>query len=212
MAEVLITLGIIGIVAAMTLPSLMAKYRKQEASARIKKFYSMMHQAIRLSELENGDALEWSMVGEVIKDEEGNTDTEAQKEAEEAFWNRYLAKYIKTVGTKDSTYRDYYKKKYLIDSSSIELMNGSCIDFIYDVNGDSNPNEEGVDKFRFLLCSSKDNSVYHKNTKNAFGTYDQRDIDSRDDALSLCKDRPAFCSVLLEYDNWEFKDDYPHKL
>lgn len=37
MAEVLITLGIIGIVAAMTLPALIQKYQKQETSARLKK-------------------------------------------------------------------------------------------------------------------------------------------------------------------------------
>lgn len=36
LAEVLITLGIIGIVAAMTLPSLVANYRHKEATARLK--------------------------------------------------------------------------------------------------------------------------------------------------------------------------------
>ena len=40
LAEVLITLGIIGIVAAMTLPALMADYRAKELEVRFKKAYS----------------------------------------------------------------------------------------------------------------------------------------------------------------------------
>ena len=39
LAEVLITLGIIGVVAALTLPSIVAHQRKVEDSSRLKKFY-----------------------------------------------------------------------------------------------------------------------------------------------------------------------------
>lgn len=56
LAEVLITLGVIGIVAALTLPTIMQHYKKQEATARLKKFVSTMEQAIMLSELDNGPA------------------------------------------------------------------------------------------------------------------------------------------------------------
>ena len=38
LAEVLITLGIIGIVAAMTIPTLMSKYRKEDTLPNIKRF------------------------------------------------------------------------------------------------------------------------------------------------------------------------------
>ena len=43
MAEVLITLGIIGIVAAMTLPALVAKYQKNVTSNRLKKNIQLYH-------------------------------------------------------------------------------------------------------------------------------------------------------------------------
>ena len=46
MAEVLITLGIIGIVAAMTLPSLIARHRSKVLEAQFKKRYSELSQAI----------------------------------------------------------------------------------------------------------------------------------------------------------------------
>ena len=53
LAEVLITLGIIGIIAAMTFPIMITKYQKQVTVERLKKFYSVMQNAIRLSEYDN---------------------------------------------------------------------------------------------------------------------------------------------------------------
>lgn len=46
LAEVLITLGIIGVVAAMTMPSLMNNYRHKALETQFKKSVSMVSQAI----------------------------------------------------------------------------------------------------------------------------------------------------------------------
>lgn len=46
LAEVLITLGIIGVVAAMTLPNLVAKYRSSVVVAQLKKLYTVTSQAM----------------------------------------------------------------------------------------------------------------------------------------------------------------------
>ena len=40
LAEVLITLGIIGVVAAMTMPSLIASHKEKETVSKLKKVYS----------------------------------------------------------------------------------------------------------------------------------------------------------------------------
>lgn len=53
LAEVLITLAIIGIVAAMTLPSLTAKYQQKEFTAGLKKFYSQLSQALLKLQADN---------------------------------------------------------------------------------------------------------------------------------------------------------------
>ena len=45
LAEVLITLGIIGVVAALTLPSLVQKYKEQATVTRLKKVYTILDQA-----------------------------------------------------------------------------------------------------------------------------------------------------------------------
>lgn len=46
LAEVLITLGIIGVVAAITMPVLINKYQEIVTVTKVKKFYSLMSQAI----------------------------------------------------------------------------------------------------------------------------------------------------------------------
>ena len=50
LAEVLITLGIVGIVAAMTIPSLNSMITKRQVEARAKVAYSTIAQALKLSE------------------------------------------------------------------------------------------------------------------------------------------------------------------
>ena len=48
LAEVLITLVIIGIVAALTIPSVINNYHKKQVGVKLKKFYSVMQQALQL--------------------------------------------------------------------------------------------------------------------------------------------------------------------
>ena len=49
LAEVLITLGIIGVVATLTVPSLYANYQKKALSARLKKVYNEINAAAKLA-------------------------------------------------------------------------------------------------------------------------------------------------------------------
>lgn len=59
LAEVLITLGIIGVVAAMTIPNLMTAFAKTRTETQLKGFYSKINQALRLSIADNGDPDGW---------------------------------------------------------------------------------------------------------------------------------------------------------
>ena len=56
MAEVLITLGIIGIVAALTFPLLLGKYQKVVTVNQLKKAYTVLSQMVLLSQEHNGAA------------------------------------------------------------------------------------------------------------------------------------------------------------
>ena len=61
LAEVLVTLGIIGVVSALTLPVLMAAYQKNVTLTQLKKSYSSLSQAVRLSEADNGFLSDWDV-------------------------------------------------------------------------------------------------------------------------------------------------------
>ncbi len=58
LAEVLITLGIIGVVAAMTMPVLINKHKEQVTVSKVKKFYSTMGQALNFAINENGSTVD----------------------------------------------------------------------------------------------------------------------------------------------------------
>ncbi len=96
----MITLGIIGVVAALTMPALIANHRKNVVENRLKHFYSTINQAITLSEVENGDKNTWQPM-----------DTED-------FWNNYLKPYIKYLKTENSE-NGQYKIVYLPDRKSV---------------------------------------------------------------------------------------------
>ena len=49
LAEVLITLGIIGVLAAMTIPNLISTYRKKQIEIQAKVTYSTIQQALRFA-------------------------------------------------------------------------------------------------------------------------------------------------------------------
>ena len=63
LAEVLITLGIIGIVAAITLPNLIQSSFEKRTVSILRETQSILSQAIRMAEEENGDVSGWGFKG-----------------------------------------------------------------------------------------------------------------------------------------------------
>lgn len=213
LAEVLITLAIIGIVAAITIPQLIQNYKKIEYSSKLKKFYSTMQQAIQMSELDNGELEAWEY-SVYETDEDGNY-LETNYTYIENWMKKYLLPYIKynkyvagynSIDSETGDSNVNLPVVYLSDGSKFYINRGDCMDINYDVNGDKMPDAKGKDLFAFTFCFG----VY--NQKKGFFPYLEYHITSRDGALQRCKIQPSYCSVLLKYDNWEFKDDYPYKL
>src|SRR5574344_2889396 len=198
LAEVLITLGIIGVVAALTIPTLINSYKKQEESVKLKKFYSSMTQAIKLSEIENGSCEDW-VKPDRVDDENGLVESTAYSLAMNYF-DTYLKPYFKFMKI------DYENAKvYFSDGTVAGFSNGDCIDVRFDTNGDKLPNEFGKDVFNFLICNRNSvNKDYYKKPNRCFSGYGEW---TREHALADCKTYPVFCSNLLEMDNFEFKDD-----
>lgn len=59
LAEVLITLMTIGILATITIPSILQTWEEKEIVSKLKETYSILNQAYQLAVLENGDAFSW---------------------------------------------------------------------------------------------------------------------------------------------------------
>ena len=200
LAEVLITLGIIGIVAAMTIPNLISSYKAKLYGTRLKEFYSIMSQAVMLSEIQNGPKNTWKKHSlDENYDQDGNLDYEASYSYNYDFFNTYIAPFIKYTNESikdNSTF-------YLINGTKVYMWNGSCVDMNVDVNGDAPPNQGGYDSFNFQLCL---NAKYNITPGASCDNY------TREECLEKCKENTNYCSSLLKLDNWQFKEDYPYKL
>jgi len=206
LAEVLITLSIIGVVAAMTMPTLIQTQQRKEYSVRLKKFYSMMSQAILLAENEYGEIENWSRKDNLT---DNDPEIEGQKNFAETrdYWNKYYAPYIKTLKIERVNKK---AKIYLADGSTIDGWNGGCFTFSYDVNGDKKPNMGGLDIFNFNICERKAQRALYCRNNQPFGPGGMNAAVDRESALDICKDARANCSsLLILYDDFEFKKDYP---
>lgn len=109
LAEVLITLGVIGVVSAMTIPTLIGKIEIKRTQIKLKKFYSVLVQATKLSMAENEEMSGW------------NTSLTAK-----AFYDTYYANYLKTLHRYDASDSLIY----------LTLMDGTCA--IFRKNGSTN--------------------------------------------------------------------------
>ena len=206
LAEVLITLGIIGVVAAMTMPSLMQNYKRQQATARIKKFVSVINQALISAENDLGPREDWVI--------EGDASTEGNSDYAYNFLNTYIKPYIKSddiekrrlFGMNMATLR-------FVDGSQMSVKIGACYDIWYDINGEKGPNEKGRDIFVFILCknggcnfnSNQVRGFYCAPTGEQFPTHEQL----IDNCKNYRTDGGNWCTILLEQNGYEFPKDYP---
>ena len=61
LAEMLITLSVIGIIAVLTVPGLITQYQKKVTAVKVKKAYAELNQAIQLSQVANGSMKFWDL-------------------------------------------------------------------------------------------------------------------------------------------------------
>lgn len=221
LAEVLITLGIIGVVAAITMPTLIANHKKKEYSARLKKFYSAMSQAIVRSELDNGPVKYWEKTGQQY-DADHKKIPQDNRLAALAFFNKYLEPYLaytkideNPVELQDEDGQAECIRVYFPDGTYMDVRNGACTDFSFNVKGKKQADTFGANMFKFILCvgtdSSGENRALEECGKDKYWCpYYGAHITpyTRQQALEQCKNRKR-CAPLIMMDGWEFKKDYP---
>lgn len=114
LAEVLITLGIIGVVSAMTLPTLITKYKDKELASRTQKAVSMILQASQLALASSGTPGDYSSLFDITK-----SSPEVIKN-----WSQYFngAKYCESDSGSRKCMGLHYKIKY---SGKYQSSNGT---------------------------------------------------------------------------------------
>ena len=209
LAEVLITLGIIGIVAAMTLPTLIANYQKKVVETRLISFYSKINQAYRMSYAENGDTVYWIETNKTYSYEEM------------VDWlEKYIFPYMKHLSVKKCiSYSGQLGVCVTIPDGSLYWfsIDGNGQDVLYFVNGkwdDPNPRNRFAFNFSKRIVDS-----YFDNRKQSINFLDPYvfNWDGRRESLFTngtwgckkgCKNC-GYCTKLIQLNGWTIPDDYP---
>ncbi|MBE7707006.1 MAG: type II secretion system protein [Cyanobacteria bacterium SIG30] len=192
LAEVLITLAIIGVVAALTIPSVVANYEKTQIETKLKKAFNVISNSSLMAIKDYGPITTWNL-GEV----------DVQKSAQN-FVDTYMIPYLKVAKnckgstSDDCSYGVFYlngdkpsdeynltnenaARFILADGSIISVqVFGVYASVMVDINGHKKPNVFGKDVFlmRYQLVhngvstgnirfpGSKDNSTSVKSSGN----------------------------------------------
>ena len=218
----LITLGIIGVVASMTLPTVINKYQKAVTVTKLKRIYSLLTNATQRAINDFGPSEYWDYP---ISGEQASDITQ------EEFFNRYYAPYLQTSKMKANLLGNSYKVRNISGGDAgytnnavgrgtrFRLNDAMCITmwsnnqffvFTADVNCEKPPNVLGKDVFdvaELYWDANKNITIPRMSMIN--------DEKNRKEALESCKSFtygggvPSLCFAVFVYDGWQFKEDYP---
>ncbi len=191
LAETLITLAIIGIVAALTLPSVIQKYQEKVTITKLKKIYAELSQAYTQEIAQNGEPKTWTIstpnefmdiFAKYLK-----MNKKCAPNTEGCWYNKNT---IKLNGSNDFNFvtgtdgegRGYATAQLVngtllafayYDNSCTEFLtdpgikSNVCSQIIVDINGYNTPNQFGKDIFTFLIT---DSNIYPRGTANTIST------------------------------------------
>ena len=186
LAEVLITLGVIGVIAAITLPSVITNYQEKVTTTKLKKMYQAIMEAELASTNENGTPADWIEI---------NSGSVTLREYFQKYYLPYLKipykiTKLKNISTTPGVYlesRNAFLKNLngekisgnVTDDNIVNFADGSCFFFaennqfkilVYDINCEKAPNVYGKDIWNMFEFSWFLN--VEKNYQNCkFGCY-----------------------------------------
>ena len=234
LAEVLITLGIIGVVAAMTMPTLVQNYKNREVESKLQKIYTVMNQAIMMSELDNGPKELWDNT--CTPNDEGTAKEDCKANLEKYFL-KYM-KYLKVeeLGNKVGLYN---MAIYMNDGSLLIAKYNSnaknVVDFTFYPNaknfsyetfahisesGIASRPDIGIRSFQFFFAPANSNIKYHYKKgfePYAFGLseYTADELLTSGHPNYICNPSARFkmyCTAVIARNGWKIPKDYPFKV
>ena len=190
--RILILISIFLIVVTVLFPMTMSTFKKNAYSNKIKNFYTMMSETLDKVEREYGlYTTKWNY-----------------NKAPVDFFYDYLCNFITYKNLEEFDEIPYITFE---DGTMFYVEKSGCMDFVYDVNGRNLPNEEGKDRYRFIICPSK---IAQEQRLKSFDVYNSlgEPFKSRAQIKEKCKENGSYCAALLRFDGWQYSSDYPHKL
>ncbi len=207
LAEVLITLGIIGVVAALTMPPLIQNYKKHVVETRLKRFYSGMNNAVRLANLDYGDV--WEKPSEITVHKDG---TSVKGDCpNEKYFNKYFAPYIRILKIDNSESCSSTRVTFLDSSSLVFYGNyyGEPSFYTDSVEKCSKRKEAGGSCIFYFYVNSKGVEPYSYGWKNSYDVLERTCINKQMGPNYGAT--WAYCSKLIQYNGWKIPDNYPYK-
>ncbi len=234
LAETLITLVVIGVVAALIVPTIIVKHQKEETITRLKKVYSALSQITNKSIADNGPIESWTIEQDKTKE----------------FFEKYMAPYL-NIGKKceyDTTGDCRFEASnlntpntkfawgnpvytiVLADGSALFLrtivttVNGgngitiprSYVYVVVDINGHKGPNVKGKDIFAYMYWIQNDfTDIGGIDLSGVLlpygGTQASTGYNREYFKTQGCNKNSSgsYCAALIMADNWEIKKDYP---
>lgn len=216
LAEVLITLGIIGVVAAMTLPALIQSYANTVVETRLAKFYSTINQAIARAEVDYGDRRYWfeetAAIGGVDNPDSARLD----------WFKKYLLPYMNGVTYKMKNTTPIF---YMSDGSAFASINGGEVnrDWLFWTtdpltkctrwNVTNGYDDIGVCAFAFYYSP---NDVNGYNKTPGVEPWKVNWTGKVDDLYTNCKNTSLTynrqCAAIIQLNGWKIPKDYPFKV
>ena len=179
LAETLITLTIIGVIAALTIPNLISKYQKHTYVVGLKKAYSQLKNAVKMIPITQGcpagdfDCAGWNEFGHYenghwvntpvtnIEGQEfgGNLNNKRTYLLSKQFKINKLCYYGSTDEICEKIFNNYQRavRSAFMVNDLIIYINGSS--FGIDINGFKGPNKVGRDQFSFEDYKVADGTV-----------------------------------------------------
>lgn len=224
LAEVLITLGIIGIVAAMTLPGLIQRNNNIVVETRLKKFYSVINQAIIMAEGDYGDKKDWFVSANGSSQFDENGKPIPGTNATEIWFNKYIAPYMKIIESK--TLNDGSFIVYFEDGSALRQRANTADWYFYTGNAEKCMKKEGLGSsgvgtcsFPFLFAPNSTDSAWKYHVNKGMEPYKYKWDGQKSSLYSGARFSCAknvterlYCTAIIQMNNWKIPEDYPLKV
>ncbi len=233
LAEVLITLVVVGIIASITIMIINSNVRKAEIETKLKRNVSILNSALYRATADYGPSYTWRETGT------------------EAFNNKYLIpnlitlkpptkKTLQELGYKGTIkdpngniyqYNNRNEKKIFLNDGTIilhtinvvpsmEIKQHISVTYVIDINGPKGPNVMGRDVFILevdLLETSPYVKMYGMNGVNIIedenGGYRLERVEyPKSQIITVCKNQGNYCGALIQKNSWKVPQDYPIKI